>query len=608
MSAAAIPGRVSPAAPSVPVTPVDSSSDRRWTLAIALLAALVYANALANGFTMDDGSIVVSNPLVRSLGGVWRAFGHTYWPNTLIGQYRPLVIAHFALDWAVSGGSPLWFHLVNVAWHVAATLLVLRIARALLPPTGAVIAALLFAVHPVHVEAIGNVVGRCELMAAVFLLAGFLAHRAGRLTAVGWYVLALLSKESGIVLLGLGVAHDVLLTDDWRAALRSRWRLYAGYLVTAAAYAVVLSRIFRGETVLVAPSPTWIGTTTIQRWLTMLRVVPEYLRLMLAPWHLGVDYTPQTIPLETHVTPLVVFGAVLLVVLAAVTWLARRRAPVVTFGICWFAIAISPVSNVLFASGIVLAERTLYVPSVGAMLVVGWVAAWFAARSAQAVRVVGLLAAATVVGWSLRDWTRTPIWKDNKSLAIAWLETQPESYRGHAWAASTLSYVNDWAGSAREAALARSLFPRDPGPYLVGAEAELALHDGARALALIDSATVLAPTDAAPWVRMARARAYLGDWRGVIAPARQAYRLNRRAIAAITLEVSAAQHLGDFGIADRAFREGLADHPTDRNLHLGYAAMLRAEGDSASAARQSALAAASPPSDPDDDVGNEPGP
>jgi hypothetical protein len=589
-------------------TPADTTVARRWAIVVALLAALVHANALANGFTMDDGSIVVSNPLVRSLGGVWRAFGHTYWPNTLIGQYRPLVIAGFAIDWAVSGGSPLWFHLVNVAWHVVASLLVLRLARALLPERGAIVAAVLFAVHPVHVEAIANVVGRCELMAAVFLLAGFLAHRAGRLTAIGWYALALLSKESGIVLLGLGAIHDLLLTDDWRAALRSRWRIYAGYLATAAVYALILSRIFRGETRLVAPSPTWIGTTTTERWLTMLRVVPEYLRLMLAPWQLGVDYTPQTIPLETHVTPFVVFGAVLLAVLAAVAWLARRRAPVVTFGMLWFAVAISPVSNVLFASGIVLAERTLYVPSVGAMLVVGWVAAWFAARRAAAVRPVGLVTAAMVVGWSARDWTRTPIWHDNKSLAIAWLETQPESYRGHAWAASTLSYVNDWAGSAREAEQARALFPRDPGPYLVGAEAELALHDGPRALALIDSATALAPTDAAPWVRMARARAYLGDWRGVIAPAREAYRLNRRAIAVITLQVSAAQHLGDFGLADRAFREGLADHPTDRNLHLGYAAMLRAKGDTASAATQSALAAASPPSDPDDDPANEPGP
>jgi len=74
-----------------------------------ITATLAYANALANGFVLDDGSIVRTNPLVTSPGQAWRAFALPYWPDrAAAGQYRPLGIASFAIDWALSGGDPRW--------------------------------------------------------------------------------------------------------------------------------------------------------------------------------------------------------------------------------------------------------------------------------------------------------------------------------------------------------------------------------------------------------------------------------------------------------------------------------------------------------------------
>ncbi|HWZ57429.1 MAG TPA: hypothetical protein VNW46_00535 [Gemmatimonadaceae bacterium] len=583
---------------------------RQWTIAIALIAFLAYANAIANGFALDDRWIILDNPLVASVSGIWRAFGAPYWPNGLVGQYRPLVIASFAVDWAVAHGGAWWFHLVNLGWHVAATVLVLRLARQVLPEMGAIAAAVLFAVHPVHVEAISSTVGRCELMAAVFVLAGLLAHRAGRPSAVGWYVLALLSKESGIVLLGLAVCHDVLLTEGGWATLRVRRAWYAAYGVVIACYAGLLAWVFRGGQALVVQSITWDGATTVDRWLTMLRVVPEYVRLMVWPWDLAIDYTPRTLVLVTTVTPMVLLGAALLVVIAGIIVLTWRRAPVVATGLVWFAIAMSPVANVFFPSGIVLAERTFYLPSVGAVLVMGWVVAAVASRRTDRVpraMILGAVAGAAAV-FAVRGWVRTPAWHDNKSLALVWLETHPESYRGHAWASIVLSKTNAWAASGREAARARELYPADPGPYILGSEAALALHDTATALTLLDSAVAIAPTEAAPLVRRARIYAVYGNWPRVRADARHAYAMDSRFAGAIALEVGAAQHLGDVPAARAAFRRGLADHPRNRNLHLGYAAMLRAIGDPAMAARQDSLAAASPPARSDIDALDTDGP
>jgi hypothetical protein len=145
--------------------------------------------------------------------------------------------------------------------------------------------------------------------------------------------------------------------------------------VAIAAYVCLLAWVFRGGKVVEVPSVVWWGATPVDRWLTVLRVVPEYVRLMVWPWDLAIDYTPGTMVLVTTVTPMVVLGAVILVLAAGIVALTWRRAPVVAAGILWFAIAMSPVSNVFFASGIVLAERTFYLPSVGGVLVIGWVVA-----------------------------------------------------------------------------------------------------------------------------------------------------------------------------------------------------------------------------------------
>jgi hypothetical protein len=177
-------------------------AEGRWPvpLALAVLALLAYANALANGFVLDDRGIVLDNPLVREPGTAWRAFLTPYWPAAIGGgQYRPLGILSFVLDGAIAGPSAMWYHAVNVAWHAAATVLLWVWIRGFLAPAGALVAAALFAVHPVHVEAVANVVGRLELMAAAFIFAALVAHRRGSWFAPLLFACALLSKEHAVV-------------------------------------------------------------------------------------------------------------------------------------------------------------------------------------------------------------------------------------------------------------------------------------------------------------------------------------------------------------------------------------------------------------------------
>jgi len=155
---------------------------------VAACAVVVYLGALWNRFAVDDLPIIVLNPLVADPAGMWRAFAAPYWSADLGGHmYRPLVIASFALDHLIDGTA--WFHAVNLLWHAGVAVAVAALARRWTDDAGALVAGLLFAVHPLHVEAVANVVGRAELMAALFTVLAVYASLVRQ--SVGWSAAAL---------------------------------------------------------------------------------------------------------------------------------------------------------------------------------------------------------------------------------------------------------------------------------------------------------------------------------------------------------------------------------------------------------------------------------
>src|SRR5262249_47819512 len=133
---------------------------------------LTYANALSGAFTYDDKAVVRDNPLIRSPSSVAQLFRTTYfgWPRGVGVNYRPILMLSYAVQWWLHGSRAEAYHAVNVLFHTAATLgfwLLLRRLRVGGPAAFA--GALVFAVHPVHVEAVTSVVGRGETLAALFV-------------------------------------------------------------------------------------------------------------------------------------------------------------------------------------------------------------------------------------------------------------------------------------------------------------------------------------------------------------------------------------------------------------------------------------------------------
>jgi Tfp pilus assembly protein PilF len=204
---------------------------------------------------------------------------------------------------------------------------------------------------------------------------------------------------------------------------------------------------------------------------------------------------------------------------------------------------------------------------------------------------IPLAAAFVLCAFAVRSWTRTTVWHDDKRLVLNSLISDPESYRTHLRAALILGYRKDWAGAAREYAVARTLFPDDPYVFEAAAMIADAQDQYAAADRLYDSASIVMPGLADVYLKQARLRYRASNYAGAIRSARAAYLAAPDSVAALDVLTGAAQHLDDFASAEWAFRRGLADHPGNASLHQQYAWMLAAKGDTAASRRQAALAA-----------------
>jgi hypothetical protein len=452
---------------------------------VALLALAAAITSLGHEFTYDDKPVILGNDRVHHLAGIWRLFGQTYWPASLGGDgYRPVTMSLFTLQWAMGKGAPWIFHLGNVILAVGAALAMLWCARAVLPAMESFVVAALFAVHPVHVEVTGNVVGQSELIVAIsVLLAVGIYLRARRAGPPGWrsmvsvialYAVALFTKEHAVVLPVLLAAAELTVLDGarWRRRLRELRPLVLAFVAVSLAYMLVRSHVQEGLGFLPFATFRFLHLSNANRILTMLNEIPRIARLLLFPAHLSGDYSPQDVLIANGADISQLPG---LMILAGVTVLAvalRTRAPVASFGLWWLIIAFLPVSNLLVPAGFVTAERTLFLPSAGVLLVVGAFAQYLRARDQRLELRLGAAALALLLVLGLgRSIDRQRVWKNNKVFADQLVKDSPNGYRAHFIRARALgTEQNNFPEMMREYHRALQLFPYDASMTLTIAD------------------------------------------------------------------------------------------------------------------------------------------
>ncbi len=401
-------------------------SDR---LRIGLLVAIVllaYGNTLGNEFTQDDTLYILRNSRVTSptLGGLFEPVEYT-------NIFRPVTFGSFALNWMVDGAHPLGYHLGNLLLQAIVTVLLFLTLKRLLDfspqgPLVAWVAALVFAVHPIHTEAVASVVGRAELLAAGFLLTAWLLHLENHeIAVVICFALALLSKESALAFVPLVIVGDYV---------RGKWKALYAYVataVTAVAYLALLWKVqgghFGAASVVFLDNP--LGHLPAKlRILNAVRIAWKYIGIQIYPGKLSSDYSYNAILLYAnlrHLAPAAI-AAVLLMAVWLWTLKTNRKEWFLagTIYVAGFAIT----ANILVPTGTIMGERLAYLPSAGYCLLVALIWIWLLKRQGKlAWTVLAIFLAALTV----RTIVRNRDWHDNFTLFSADVKVVPGSAKIH---------------------------------------------------------------------------------------------------------------------------------------------------------------------------------
>jgi len=440
---------------SVQLTRLGSPLRDRTTafLIVGFIAGAIYLNALPNQFAYDDHHIVSINTAIQSIETLPGSLLAPYWPDEYgqeLGLWRPVTTGLLGVQYILGGGDALLFHTVNILVHIVTSVLVLALFLELLPLAAAFAGAVVFAVHPVHVEAVANIVGFSELLSTAAIIGACLVHiRAGPRSdwrsALGigaLYLIGFGAKESGVTLPGLIFLVDAcrgrISFGDVPRYLADRWRIYLVMLLVAIGLLLGRFAVLGSIASPFAPVGAEVLLEIPRIW-TLSDIWMHYVRLWVFPLDLSADYSPNIIPASFGWRPESILGASLAIMVLAISFVAWRRpdmksgsdtSKAAAFGVVWFMIAISPTSNTIFLSGVLMAERVLYLPSVGLAAATGWLIVRLA-RDRRRLAWGGLCVA--VIASTARVWTRNPTWYDTDTMISVLIRDYPQTGRSQ-WA------------------------------------------------------------------------------------------------------------------------------------------------------------------------------
>ncbi len=398
---------------------------------------LAYHQSLHGEFVYDDTGIIVKNPLVRRPAPLSRYFATAYW-GSAGGLYRPLTILSYAINHRITGLRSKAFHGVNFLLHLAVTaLLAWWLLQMGFPSFVAALAAFLFALLPVHTEAVSSIVGRAELLSALFVLIAwmlYLKKPTPLRLALGSLAFgaALLSKENAAALVPALIAGDYSLTKKpLREFARERalvWICAAGTLGLYLEWRTIIMGSLTG----VGGFPYFSDQSWIIRLLTMSSFFwAHYARPMVFGGPFSADFTRPQLSDAVLTDPRVWIAAAALVALigAAAYSFWRKKSPL-ALGTLVFFIFLVPVANLFVQLEIIGAERFLYLPSIGYALAAALLLSRLYTWNKQ-----GGIAACVALGlfYATQTYARDGIWRNEKtfwSAAVLDAPNSPRSWNG----------------------------------------------------------------------------------------------------------------------------------------------------------------------------------
>lgn len=432
-------------------------------IALIVLVAASYANSLMNPFMWDDKQMILHNEGLRQgWTSVVNAFSPARWAGRaddagFISFFRPMHTLLSVFDYEVWGTNPFGFHLSNTLVHLFNTVFLFFLAARLTGErTASFAAAAVFAVHPVHTESVTFISARVDLLAAAFMMPSFYLYmRAGKvmfswkyIASLALFWLALLSKEMAVMLPVLLALYSWLYEERGGRFLKT-----VPFFVVLGAY--IVYRVF-GLEVFVSQHQMRADVVTLAS--TAAAAAYDYIRLLVFPYPLKAFYTltwygPGSLKALTG------FGVLIIALLLFIFFFLKGR-KAAAYGLAWTFVALAPVMNIGALGEFAMAERYLYIPSIGFSILAGLCFARFAEGRLAKPATIGLTVIIAVLG--AMTVKRNMLWSNDLDFYTEMVRVAPSSAMAHGNLAHAHFNLGDLPSAIKEMESASALVPANP--------------------------------------------------------------------------------------------------------------------------------------------------
>lgn len=431
---------------------------------MAVLAA--YANTSRNEFAWDDQFFIVDNIHTRSLESIPDFFTEPSTGNL----YRPVRGVFYTISYKMWGLNELGYHLNAMVLHFLVTLTLFFITLKLTDKKMfSFVAALLFALHPIHTERVTNMTASFDIYGILFLLLSFLLYvifsksnkKQYYWMSISLYLLALFSSEEAITLILLLFLYDISFNYELRIKnIQILVKRYLPYIAITLFYLIirfmVVQRIGRGEYYF---EHSFLGTI-----ITTVKIFAQYVMILFAPLNLTIE---RYVKFETAISIGFIMSLAFLALLIFFFIKSYKQSKILFFSIGWFLITMLPFSNIL-PQYTIMAERYLYVASFGFVIFITfWI---FKIKDIEPIKkyskpIIAVLIILIASSYLAITIQRNTEWKDNFTLLSADLEKNPYGTRIHHALALHYRDIKDYGKAEQYASRAIELSSRNYNAY-----------------------------------------------------------------------------------------------------------------------------------------------
>lgn len=427
-----------------------------FNFAFILLILIIYGRSIDYGFTLDDDYFYGGNktvmqgitgiPEIFNQGSLDGYYGNEFQNQQHQGVYRPLTLSTFAIQSSLFGLSATSGHFINLMLYIVVAFLLFNFLRGFFSQWHVAAAGwitLLFIAHPVHTEVVCNIKSRDELLSALFLLSAFISMMKGIqskkqldfILSALWYLAALFSKESSIALLAI-----VPLIGFYKGIndLKSVMRAVLPWLIAAMAFLIIRHAVLGdiGSTsggLSIYNSLNAAGDYSVL-YGTRMMILLLFLKQSIFPGTLSYDYSFNQIPLVGigSVASVISIALHLLCIVLIIRGI-RKKNPV-TFGLAFFFASSIVTNNFFFSIGSTFAERFLFLPVAGMLVVIYAILHHIIGKSGVKIhsgKIEKYCLLVILLVFTSLSYSRVPDWTDNQTLHLSGLKTSPNSARVH---------------------------------------------------------------------------------------------------------------------------------------------------------------------------------